>query len=190
MKAELINYVDHWQDVKDAAMNTIGKESGKYPSSEWKKKILLAEHSPIRLLVFTIRITDLPYWVSVHLTRHKIGVEHFVSTQRTDRTGVDRDGLRQDALVTHTMVINAQALINISRKRLCGQAAKETRDAWSMVIAEVGKCEPVLGSVCVPECCYRGFCPELSCCGYCLTQDYKHMRHRYFYGGVQDERID
>ena len=118
MRAELINYTDNWQAVKNAAMNTIGKEAGQYPSAEWKKKILLAEHSPIRLLVFTVRLTDLPYWVSVHLTRHKIGVEHFVSTQRTDRTGVDREELPQGAPVDHTMVINAQALINISRKRL------------------------------------------------------------------------
>lgn len=187
MKAELINYVDRWQEVKDAAMNTIGKESGACPTSEWKKKILLAEHSPIRLLTFTIRLTDLPYWVSVHLTRHKIGVEHFVSTQRTDRTGVDRDKLPQCALVTHTMVINAQALINISRKRLCHQAARETTNAWEEVLSVLQDVEPELWSVCAPECVYRGFCPEMNCCGYGLTQEYKHMRHRYFYGGMQEE---
>ena len=186
MRAELINYVDHWQEVKDAAMNTIGKESGKYPSSEWKKKILLAEHSPIRLLVFTIRITDLPYWVSVHLTRHKIGIEHFVSTQRTDRTGVDRDGLRQDALVTHTMVINAQALINISRKRLCRQAAMETYIAWNEILQTLYDVEPELWSVCQPECVYRGFCPEMRCCGYVLKEDYKNEWHEYLYGGVKE----
>ena len=87
MKAEILNYTDNWQAVKNAAMNTVGKETGKYPDSDWKKRILLAEHSPIRLLTFTVRITDLPYWVSVHLVRHKIGVEHFVKTQRSDRGG-------------------------------------------------------------------------------------------------------
>ena len=166
MKAELIDYVDNWQAVKNAAMNTIGKETGQYPSSEWKKKILLAEHSPIRLLTFTVRLTDLPYWVSVHLTRHKIGVEHFVRTQRTDRTGVERDGLPQGALVDHTMVINAQAMINISRKRLCSQASPETREAWRAVIDAVMEFEPELASVCVRECVYRGFCPEMKSCGY------------------------
>lgn len=166
MKAELINYTDNWQAVKDAAMNTIGKESGFYPTSAWKRKILLAEHSPIRLLVFTVRITDLPYWVSVHLTRHKIGVEHFVQTQRTDRTGVNREELPQGALVNHTMVLNAQALINISRKRLCEQASPETRQTWLAVIGAIRGKEPELASVCVRECFYRGFCPEMVSCGY------------------------
>ena len=61
MKVELIDYKDNWQAVKNAAMNTIGKDAGKYPTPEWKRKILLAEHSPIRLLEFTIRFMDLPY---------------------------------------------------------------------------------------------------------------------------------
>ena len=157
MKVILIDYHDNWQSVKNAAMNTIGKDEGKYPSSEWKTSILMAEHSPIRLLEFTIKMEDIPYWVSVHLTRHKIGVEHFVQTQRTDRTGVNRDELPQGALVSHTMHINAQALINISRKRLCYQASPETRKLWWMVIAEVYKYEPELANACMPNCLYRGF---------------------------------
>lgn len=179
MKAELINYTDNWQAVKDAAMNTIGKDAGKYPSSDWKRKMLLAEHSPIRLLTFTVRLTDIPYWVSVHLTRHKIGVEHFVSTQRTDRTGTDRNGLPQGALVSHTMRINAQALINISRKRLCMQASPETRVAWRMVVDAIGEREPEIKSVCVRECVYRGFCPEMKGCGYCGGIAYKAKREEY-----------
>jgi len=179
LKAELINYTDNWQAVKDAAMNTIGKDAGKYPSSDWKRKMLLAEHSPIRLLTFTVRLTDIPYWVSVHLTRHKIGVEHFVSTQRTDRTGTDRNGLPQGALVSHTMRINAQALINISRKRLCMQASPETRVAWRMVVDAIGEREPEIKSVCVRECVYRGFCPEMKGCGYCGGIAYKAKREEY-----------
>ena len=117
MRAELIDYEDNWQKVKDAAMSTIGKDTGKYPSSEWKHKILRAEHSPIRLLEFTFVFRELPYWVSVHIVRHWLGIEHFVSTQRTDRTGVDRNNKSQNALVTHRIRVNAQAMINISRKQ-------------------------------------------------------------------------
>lgn len=167
MKVEILNYHDNWQAVKDAAMNTIGKESGSYPDSAWKRKILRAEHSPIRLLTFRIRFTDIPYWVVGHFVRHKVGVEHFVSTQRTDRTGVDRSKLPQDALVTYTMVANAQALINISRKRLCMQASTETRLAWFLVrcaFDHVGEAE--LAAAMVPECLYRGFCPEMKSCGW------------------------
>lgn len=179
MKAELLNYRDNWQAVKDAVMNTIGKSSGKYPDSAWKKRILLAEHSPIRLLTFTIRLTDIPYFTSVHLSRHKIGVEHFVSTQRTDRTGIDRDKLPQDALVNHTMVLNAQALINISRKRLCSQADKTTRQVWNEVLKTLYNLEHELWGVCQHECVYRGFCPEMRSCGYCGTAAWREEREEY-----------
>lgn len=179
MKITIVNYNDCWQDVKNAAMNTIGKESGSYPDSEWKRKILLAEHSPIRLIELTIRIEDLPYWISVHLVRHKIGIEHFVKTQRTDRTGVNRDQLPQNALVDHTIRINAQAIINISRKRLCMQASKETRNMWEMIISEISKYEPELASVCVPECLYRGFCPEMKSCGFAKTIAYGNIVQLY-----------
>ena len=175
-----------WQAVKDRAMNTIGKEFGKPPGSDWKRGILLAEHSPIRLIEFTIRLTDIPYWVSVHLVRHHIGVEHFVSTQRTDRTGIDRNELPQNAPVSHTMVINAQALINISRKRLCGQASRETEQVWAMIIREVGKHEPELASLCVCECLYRGFCPEMKSCGYTKTMAYKRALEEYRHDRIRN----
>ena len=48
MKIEIKNHVDNWQIIKDNAMFTIHKDTGKYPSSDWKKKILRAEHSPLR----------------------------------------------------------------------------------------------------------------------------------------------
>lgn len=179
---EVIDYEDAWRKVKNAAMNTVGKSVGKYPSSEWKQKILRAEHSPIRLLEFTVRLVDIPYWVSMHLTRHKIGVEHFVSTQRTDRTGVDRSVLPQGALVSHTMRINAQALINISRKRLCAQASPETRRVWHAVLDAIWEHEPELAEVCVRECVYRGFCPEMKTCGYCNSAEYKAERERLISG--------
>ena len=179
MTAELLNYIDNWQEVKNAAMNTIGKPTGKYPDTGWKKRILMAEHSPIRLLIFTVRLTDIPYWVSVHLTRHKVGVEHFVSTQRTDRTGVDRSDLPQGSLVDHTMQINAQALINISRKRLCWQADKATRRAWNEVLETFYDLEPELWDVCRPECIYRGFCPEMKSCGDYKTGGWRLERNVY-----------
>ena len=179
MKVSIIDYRDNWQAVKNAAMNTIGKEEGAFPSSAWKRKILLVEHSPIRLLEFTIRMEDIPYWVSVHLARHKIGIEHWVSTQRTDRTGINRDKLPQGALVDHTIRVNAQALITISRKRLCGQASPETRKLWQMVITAIREHDPVVASVCVPECMYRGFCPEMRSCGIDESPNFRTGLQRY-----------
>lgn len=173
-------WCDVWPEVKGAARTTIGKDgTGVYPSDSWKKTILLAEHSPIRKIKFSWRWRELKSWVSVHFVRHKFGIEHWVTTQRSDRTGVDRDKNPQDTPVSHECEANAQALIFISRRRLCGQASPETRAAWHQVKAEVQKVDPVLASVMVPECIYRGFCPEFKSCGYVDTEAYKAALAEY-----------
>jgi len=102
MKANLISKSSQWELAHDSAMVTanIDRETGE-PTEKWKKRILLAEHSPIRQLTFNVLMSEIKSWVSVHITRHKIGIEHFVSTRRTDRTGINRDELRQDELVNH-----------------------------------------------------------------------------------------
>lgn len=169
-----------WADALAVARETNGKmETGQEPSLEWRRHILLAEHSPIRSVLFRIKLVNIPSWVSVHFTRHKIGVEHYVSTQRSDRTGVPRDQLPQDAPVTHVMVANAQALINISRKRLCRNAALETRFVWQRVLARLANVDHEVASACVPECVYRGFCPEMKTCGYSWTQEFVHRVAEY-----------
>lgn len=173
-------YSDRWADVKQSARTTIGKEGGgKYPTDKWKKTILLAEHSPIRKIKVAWKWKDLKSWVSVHFVRHKYGIEHWVTTQRTDRTGINRDESRQDTRVSHECEANAQALINISRKRLCSQASPETRKAWEEVKEQVSNIDPVLGSVMVKECIYRGFCPEFKSCGYCDTEQFKKDLEEY-----------
>ena len=173
-------YINVWAQVKRAARATISMEgSGEAPNDRWKKTILLAEHSPIRRIRFSWKWTDLKSWVSVHFVRHHIGIDHWVSTQRTDRTGVDRNSKPQDAPVQHECDANAQALINISRRRLCNQASPETRAAWREVVDKVQIADPVLASVLVPECIYRGFCPEFNPCGYAETEAYQKRLAEY-----------
>lgn len=169
-----------WREVADAARTTIRMPEGqKEPSPRWKKRILLAEHSPIRKIIISWKWLNLPSWVSVHFVRHKFGIEHFVSTQRTDRTGIDRTKLPQDAPVEHECFANAQAVIFMSRKRLCGQASPETRAAWKLVVDGLAKIQPELASVCVPECVYRGFCPEFKSCGFAATPAFKKAVEAY-----------
>jgi hypothetical protein len=182
MRAELVSRHGTWEDVKAAAMVTVGKDAGEgeIPAS-WKKKMCLCEHSPIRLLNFTIQLYDIPSWVSVHLVRHKIGVEHFVQSQRSDRTGICRDKLPQDTPVNHRLALNAQALINISRKRLCYKAATETRAVWDSVIFCIIPVEPELAECCVPNCVYQGGCVEYAPCkkisnGTLSSMMYAHRR--------------
>lgn len=175
-----IEYTDEWAKVKRAARNTIGRDgAGVYPSDGWKKTILQAEHSPIRKIKFSWRWRGLKYWVSVHFVRHWLGILHWVTTQRTDRTGVDRDNSQQDTPINHECEANAQALINISRRRLCGQASSETRGAWLEVKEMVAEVDPVLASVMVPECIYRGFCPEFTSCGYVDSAAYQKALAEY-----------
>lgn len=79
------------------------------------------------------------------------------------------------------MTCNAQAFINISRKRLCmGCTSPETRLAWKLVIDALREVDPILAEKCAPECIYRGFCPETErCCGYVNTERYKKRLERY-----------
>lgn len=151
--------------VKTCTLNTVGKETTKAPTESWIKRLVEAEHSPIRELWFGIKMT-IPYWVSVHFVRHHIGVNHYVQTQRTDRTGVVRDELKQSEMVTHIMSINAQELINMAHKRLCLQASHETREAMIEICQKVIEVAPYMRDVLVPLCKYRnGKCTEMFPCG-------------------------
>lgn len=175
----------NWIRVVNAARRTVGKSPiNKEPSDKFKKKVLLAEHSPIRLLEYDFTWEDIRMWVSTHIVRHHEGCEKFVHTQRTDRNealkSLNRDDLPQGLVNDMDMTCNAQAFINISRKRLCKCASKETREAWELVIEYLKTIDPVLASKCVPECLYRGFCPEFDrCCGYCNTEKFKKDLKEY-----------
>lgn len=175
----------NWVRVVNAARRTVGKQPINHePSDKFKKKILLAEHSPIRLLEYDFTWEDIRMWVTTHVVRHHEGCEKFVHTQRTDRNNelknASRDELPQGLLNDMDMTCNAQAFINISRKRLCKCASKETREAWEMVISYLKEIDPVLASKCVPECLYRGFCPEFDrCCGYAKSEKFKKDLEEY-----------
>ena len=180
MKVEFLGVKGTWREVANSCNTTIGKEAGvKEPSSQWKRRLLMSEHSPIRQISIKWKWNDLMYWVSVHLVRHWLGIVHWVSTQRSDRTGVSRNDLPQGSFVIHEAEANAQAIINISRKRLCTCASKETREAWQSFLEELKDSEPELYSVCVPECVYRGFCPEFYSCGFHKTESFTIRLEEY-----------
>ena len=166
MKVELLRYPTEadlaW--VKTCTLNTVGKVSTDAPTEAWLKRLVEAEHSPIRELWFGFKLT-IPYWVSVHFVRHHVGVHPYIMTQRSDRTGVPRDDKPQGELVSHIMSINAQALINMAHKRLCMQASKETKEVMQLMVKEVIKVAPYMKDVLVPLCVYRnGKCTEMFPC--------------------------
>ena len=60
-----ITKVTSWKDVLNAARFTQRKELlDKEPTTEFKKKIIKSEHSPLRCLMFHIDIYDIPRYVS------------------------------------------------------------------------------------------------------------------------------
>lgn len=177
-----------WKRALNAARRTIGKNPlDKEPSNSWKAKMLLAEHSPIRLIEYEWTWSDIMQWVTTHLVRHHEGCEKFVHSQRGDRRAIleeynvsSRNELPQGATNDMDMTANAQALINISRKRLCNCASKETREAWKQVQNAIREVDPVMADKMVPECIYRGFCPEfMNPCGYANTEKYQQDLKRY-----------
>ena len=168
MTVELLKYptATDWAWCKTCTLNTVGKKATTAPTDEWKKKLILAEHSPLRELWFGFRL-EIPYWVSVHYVRHHIGVNHYVQTQRNDRQDkYDRDKAPQDAMVSHIISVNAQELVQMAHKRLCNQASPETRMIMEGMCEAVIEACPEFEEVLVPLCKYRnGKCTEFYPCG-------------------------
>ena len=165
MKTEILKIKGDWEEVVNDCRATVSKpELGHEPSKAWKRKILIAEHDPIRDIEIKFRWRGIPYWVAMHL---KTPIwRSRTSTQRNDRqTRYDRTKAPQDAPVDFTGDTNTQHLIDTSRKRLCRQAADETRKYWESLKVAVHDPEPEVSDAMVPNCVYRCGCPEMHCCG-------------------------
>ena len=162
---KIINVNSCWNHIRNVCRTTINKEhDNKEPSRKFKKNLLISEHSPIRELVVKWKWSDIKSWIGVHYSRHRY--ECYVSTQRTDRTGVNRDDLPQSSLVDMDNTANAQHLIDVMRKRLCYGASKETRELAEELKYTLKTYEEELSDVLVPNCIYRCGCPEMSNCGF------------------------
>lgn len=168
MKTEFNFICNDWKRVKNHCRTTDNKDFTENDASEiFKKKLLISEHSPIRLLEFDWSWKKIKYWVSTEWSRHRY--EKFISTQRDDRLidEISRDDKPQSALVNFDGYANMQNLIDAWRKRLCFMATKEARELaedFKIELKEVGCTNE--SNVLVPHCIYRGGCPEFKSCGY------------------------
>ena len=165
MKTKIIKVKGDWQEIVNDCRTTVGKdELGKDPSLKFKREVLISEHGPIRSMSVKWQWMNIPSWVATHFSRHKW--ECFIKTQRTDRTGVNRDKLPQDNPVIMTGEANVQHLIDTARKRLCRLASRETRKYMEDLKTSIRAVEPEISDVMVPNCIYRCGCPEPACCGW------------------------
>lgn len=76
-------------------------------------------------------------------------------------------------------VLNAEAIINMSHKRLCTKASLDTRAIWAQVVNAIRDIDPDLANHCVPQCVYCGFCSEPKGCGWIKSQKGMAMRNDY-----------
>ena len=158
----------------DDCRTTVGKDAlGKEPSETFKKNMLISEHSPIRSLSVRWKWKNIKSWVATHFSRHKW--ECFIKTQRSDRTGQDRNKLPQDSPVMMTGEANSQHLIDMARKRLCRMASPETRKYMEDLKVAIHLVEPELSDVLVPNCVYRCGCPEPNGCKWFDHMAAKHL---------------
>ncbi|MCI6457127.1 MAG: hypothetical protein MSA56_05370 [Clostridium sp.] len=159
-KPKVVNFNVDWFAIKDACMQTIGKEAGAEPSSEWKRKLLICRHSPIRRSLISVKWEEIPSYVSTHFCRHSVGVTPYVSTSREDRTGVPREERKQTDMVSMQLDLNIQSLFNIMEKRLC-KCSDINTIKYAKGLAEAIKeyDEDIYWSL-VPQCVRCGSCVE------------------------------
>ena len=150
-------------------------------------------HSPIRTQRFYIFLHDIPLFVASQLVRSHVGVQWYQRSKRPDRGGEsfrevcedladnlydgpdDPTGIilslpdRFDRYAPTSLMadLNAEAIVNISLKRLCSAASAETREIWERVLAELSDVDPDLARMCVRPCvAHGGICREAKCCGF------------------------
>ena len=166
MKVELIRFPndDDWMECKRRALVTEGLRPVSPPTFERKHKILRARHSPIRYLMFSFYM-EIPYWTSVHYCRH-VHAQPYIKSQRNDRQhDYDRNAARQDAPVQMILDLNAESLMTVLSKRLCGKADPTTRAVAYDMCALVYKHCPEFRNLLAPDCELTGICREMKPCG-------------------------
>lgn len=77
------------------------------------------------------------------------------------------------------ILINAEAIMNMSAKRLCAMAAKETREIWQKTLELIEEVDPDLVKFCKKPCVLSGVCRESKSCGYMASESYLTERRLY-----------
>lgn len=192
IEVSIVSVHGTYREVADRARTTIGLDGVDKPvTNGYMRKMYLCEHSPTRIRSFIINIKNVPTWLATHFVRHHVGYTPFVSTQRDDRNPqiTDRDATPQGNPVMLEIHANAQAIINVSRRRLCSGAHPRAQALWRKVLDALSEVDPVLVSTCVKDCVYRGWCYEHKSCGYHLEAGFLNEVNEYRknVNGWQDE---
>lgn len=169
-KTDILKFDVDWLAIKDACMQTISKQAKNTPPNEWRRKLLISQHSPIRRGVVSWKWASIPFYSMGHYVRHHSGCTPYVSTSRSDRTDVPRESRPQTQCVSMQMDANIQSLIDISQKRLCSQSDKVTREYMESLKDEIAKYDEDVAWALAPSGIYKCGCPEkFGNCQYCTN---------------------
>jgi len=157
------------EEMVPAMRATTGSDmfDSKMPSLKTWHKMILSQHSSHRAVLYRFCCEDVPYYVHTHFVRHNQGVQFHVKSQRTEQ---DRANLPQGALINMLFDANVQALLNMSKARLCYKADDNAKSLMKKVkyalIFEGDEHDKVLGKLLMKPCqWYPGLCSEPKPCG-------------------------
>ncbi len=77
------------------------------------------------------------------------------------------------------MLINAEAIMNMSAKRLCTKASAETRTIWQHTLDLIEEVDHDLVKFCKRPCVLQGYCRESKPCGYMMSDAYIFERKSF-----------
>lgn len=159
-----VEVVGDWQRVADKAAFTARIRPFGI-TVPWFRRMLIAEHSPLRAVMLDI-VVYVPYYVHVHLIRHHVWVQPYVTSQRPDNVrpvDYDRRSAPQDEMVGLCLYLNPQSLLSIAKERMCERADPETRAVVIGIKAAFEESDDpflrALGQAMQPKCRWAG--------GYC-----------------------
>lgn len=160
VKTKIEKFDVDWLFIKDGCMQTIGKQAKKEPNSEWKRKLLVCQHSPLRRGNISWKWEEIPFYSMGHYVRHHVGCTPYVSTSRSDRTNIPREERKQTDNVSMQMDANIQSLIDMAGRRLCLQSDKITIAYMKSLVDEIRKYDEDIAWRLVPQCINYGCCIE------------------------------
>lgn len=129
-----------------------------------------------RCIWVTMGKTEMPVSApSSKLLRDVLNARHvhavpFVSSLRNDRQDrTNGDEAPRNTPVDMIFFCNAEELMTVANKRLCGKASAKTREVAGMMCDEAAKVMPEIAEFLVPNCLWHGgVCHELESCGRCI----------------------
>lgn len=141
------------------------------PLSKLLRGVLNARHSSIRVMNFAFLIENIPSNTATHFARH-VHAQPYISSLRNDRQKrIDGDEAPRNTPVDMIFYCNAEELMTVANKRLCGKASAKTREVAGMICGEAAKVMPEIADFLVPNCLWHGgVCHEMESCGRCIQE--------------------